>query len=110
MEVEINPEATPPKKPDFYINGASLKGELLEIFISYTGGCEQHSFVLSSTGEIQKSLPPKTPLYLRNTGPPDACREFISDTLYFNMKKVLLKNPKGITFVLNSETLIPTTP
>lgn len=110
MEVEINPEATAPKKPDFLINGAVLKGEVLEIFISYTGGCEQHTFVLSSTGQIQKSLPPKTPLYLQNTGPADACREYITDTLYFNMQKVIRQNPKGITFVLNSETLIPTTP
>lgn len=77
----------------FKIEAASVKRDVLELRISYSGGCEEHAFDLYSTRGIYESKPPQADVYLSHEGNGDACRQLIRKELTFDLSP--LKNPSG---------------
>lgn len=69
----------------YVIDSLALSGDILSIFVNYSGGCKEHSFDLYSNGMFAKSLPPQLSLCLKHTGNDDACRELIMKELKFNV-------------------------
>ena len=56
--------------------------------ISYSGGCEKHSFELLGSRLIQKSLPPKRGIILYHNSNGDSCRELVTEELIFDIRNL----------------------
>lgn len=65
-----------------------LKGDILELVVSYSGGCETHDFVLQGDPRIMKSLPPQMNIVLLHNANQDRCRAHITDTLHYDLSPV----------------------
>jgi hypothetical protein len=82
----------------YHIDSTQVNGDILSVFVNYSGGCQEHSFELYSNGMYAKSLPPQLLLCLRHDNKEDACRELINQELKFNIIK--LKYPGKNTVIL----------
>lgn len=72
----------------FSIKSSSLRGDIMTITVSYSGGCEEHVFELYSTNLYMKSLPPQLNLELEHDANGDACRAMITRELKFDISGV----------------------
>jgi len=68
------------------IKSAKLNGDILELLVSYSGGCKEHFFELVSNGFYMKSLPPKLAIKVLHNNNGDACRSLEEKYLTFNIK------------------------
>jgi hypothetical protein len=91
---------------DYTINSFSMEGDILNINITYRGGCGQHSFELYSNGFLKKSLPPQVDVFLEHkkenalaAGRQEPCSKEIKQTLKFNISA--LKKPNYNLIVVN---------
>jgi len=86
---------------DTQIINTFLSDSILTLNISYSGGCETHSFELIGSKMIQKSLPPVRGIMLIHHANNDDCRELIKQELRFNVSKfkfeedMIMLNLKG---------------
>ena len=74
---------------------------VLEIPISYGGGCKEHEFKMFSNGMYAKSIPPQIRLYLIDEQDKDFCKAMIYDTLYFELNNILQNEYKRFKIILN---------
>ncbi len=88
------------KTDPFTIASVNLQGDLLAIWVTYSGGCETHDFNLIWKGEMLKSLPVQLPLYLNHKSNGDACRASITEEHIFNMASLRQPNAKSVKLVL----------
>jgi len=72
---------------DTQIINTFLADSILTLNISYSGGCEKHSFELIGSKMIQRSLPPVRGIMLIHHANNDDCRELIKQELRFNVNK-----------------------
>jgi len=72
---------------DTQIINTFLSDSILTLNISYSGGCEVHSFELIGSKMTQKSLPPIRGVMLIHHANNDDCRELIKQELRFNVNK-----------------------
>lgn len=91
---------------DFTIISSMIHDDILEVEISYSGGCAEHYFFLYTTLEYMKSLPPKLNLFLVHDANGDVCRELIQETLLFDIKKLQYEAQSKVQLVLNTEYLV----
>lgn len=82
----------------YNIDSMKINGDILSLFINYSGGCKEHSFELFSNAMYAKSLPPQLSLCLRHTNNGDSCRELVNQEIKFNVSK--LKYPGKNTLIL----------
>ncbi len=76
------------KGASYIIDSMKVKGDILSLFVNYSGGCKTHSFELFSDGAYAKSLPPQISICLKHNSNEDACRQLISQELKFNISKL----------------------
>lgn len=67
------------------ILNVNVEGNLMKLSISYSGGCEKHTFKLIGSEAIQKSLPPKRGIMLYHNSNNDSCREMKEENLIFDI-------------------------
>ncbi len=67
------------------VDSLAISGDILSVFVNYSGGCKEHSFDLYSNAMYAKSLPPKLKLFLKHTNNDDGCRELVNAELKFNI-------------------------
>ena len=89
----VNFDRTAIEIASFEIEEARLEGDVFELRVSYSGGCEEHTFDLYSTRGIYESNPPQADVYLSHDGNGDACRQLIREELTFDLTP--LQNPSG---------------
>jgi hypothetical protein len=77
----------------FSILNVALKGDILEIEVSYGGGCREHDFDLQFNGLYKKSMPAQAAIWLVHENHGDACRAMIQKKLYYNISSI--RNPSG---------------
>jgi hypothetical protein len=77
----------------FSILNVALKGDILEIEVSYGGGCREHDFDLQFNGLYKKSMPAQAAIWLVHENQGDACRAMIQKKLYYNISSI--RNPSG---------------
>ena len=70
------------------IDSLKINGDILSIFVNYSGGCMKHDFSLYTNGMYSKSLPPKVTLFLKHINNDDACRELVMNELKFDIKQL----------------------
>ncbi len=83
------------------IEQATLTGDLLQLDISYAGGCQKHEFSLIGSAAISKSLPPRRAIKLIHHNVGDKCKKRIHEKLYFNVEAFAYTKEKGSTIFLD---------
>jgi len=74
------------KETDAYtITDAEVDGKTLRISVSYSGGCDEHTFELFTDGLLMKSLPPKQRFFLKHFAHEDGCERVIEQDLAFDL-------------------------
>ena len=86
LPVSIDKEKYAQDSDPLNIKSAKMNGDVLELIVSYSGGCEEHDFELASNGFYMKSLPPKLALKVIHNSNQDACRSLVEKTLNFDIK------------------------
>jgi len=74
----------------FDLNTAEFSADTLELNVSYSGGCYDHSFNLFMSPPVfMESNPVQANLYLRHRGFDDPCDAIVSTDLKFDIKSVV---------------------
>jgi hypothetical protein len=97
-------KAAPSELLHVAINSMRIEDGVMYLNVSYSGGCEEQSFELRGAELIMKSLPPKRSLVLVRDDKGDACREWITKDLKFDLKPVMLNEDptQQIIFILSN--------
>lgn len=82
------------------ISNAALDGNMLKLTVSYSGGCEDQVFDLVGNEMIMKSLPPKRNMTLVRDSKGDACREYITTELLFDLTELSYQKKNGSEIIL----------
>jgi hypothetical protein len=85
------------------ITGCKIEGNKMFLSVTYSGGCQEHSFKMIGSPSIAKSLPPirSVQLFHQNNG--DSCREFISKVIEIDIKALAYVQQKGSVIYLKVE-------
>jgi len=67
------------------INEAKINNNLLQINVSYAGGCKKHEFQLYGLKGILKSNPPQVIIYLHHNANGDMCEAYLTEGIEFNL-------------------------
>jgi hypothetical protein len=81
----------------------SINGSIMELDIEYTGGCEKSTFQLEGSDVISKSMPPIRSIRLLRTGPADACKKLVMETLQFDIRPLAYQAERGSQIYLQAE-------
>lgn len=73
----------------FTIEDVQLNGNYLEITASYSGGCEAHQFEFIGSRAIMKSYPPKRAVQLIHHANEDHCRQYITQKIRVDLRKMV---------------------
>lgn len=78
------------KKPEnLSIINWTIDGDVLEVVVRYSGGCEEHEFNAYFSGNWLKSLPPQAMVQIEHLNPNnDNCRQMVTDTVRFDATPV----------------------
>ena len=87
------------------VDSLTITGNVLSIFVNYSGGCKEHNFDLFSTDSYEKSLPPQLTLYIKHTNNGDECRELVMRELKFNIAAIK-KNYSALRIKIGNQTVI----
>lgn len=82
----------------YTVDSMSMNKNILSVFVTYSGGCKEHTFELLSNGMYAKSLPPQVSVVLKHTNNGDNCRELVMKELKFDVSA--LKYKSGNTTII----------
>ena len=85
----------------FKILDAKIIGNYLHLNISYSGGCEKHSFKIIGDLLLSKSLPPIRSVKLIHYGNNDACKKLIIENLVIDIIDLAYKQEEGSEIYLS---------
>ena len=85
----------------FKILDAKIIGNYLHLNISYSGGCEKHSFKINGDLQLSKSLPPIRSVKLIHYGNNDACKKLIIENLEIDISDLAYKKEDGSEIYLS---------
>ncbi len=85
----------------FKILDAKIIGNYLHLNISYSGGCEKHSFKINGDLQLSKSLPPIRSVNLIHYGNNDACKKLIIENLVIDISDLAYKKEDGSEIYLS---------
>ena len=85
----------------FKILDAKIIGNYLHLNISYSGGCEKHSFKINGDLQLSKSLPPIRSVKLIHYGNNDACKKLIIENLVIDISDLAYKKEDGSEIYLS---------
>ena len=85
----------------FKILDAKIIGNYLHLNISYSGGCEKHSFKINGDIQLSKSLPPIRSAKLIHYGNNDACKKLIIENLVIDISDLAYKKEDGSEIYLS---------
>ena len=88
------------------IQSAEIKGTSIQLVVSYSGGCIEHSFRLIGSALLTKSLPPQRAVKLIHISNVDQCKKMITDTLMFDVTPLANNASKDKTVVLNLDGVV----
>ncbi len=86
---------------DLTINSAEIVGNNLVLSVTYSGGCEKHSFDMVGSQFIAKSLPPIRQLKLIHKNNGDKCRAIITKTITVDVRDMAERKEPGAEIVFN---------
>ncbi len=75
-------------KDELTIRGGLIDCIVLEIYVSYIGGCGDHEFILLGRPNFKESYPVQIDLYVHHRNIDDYCKAIVVDTLCFDVRRV----------------------
>jgi iron only hydrogenase large subunit-like protein len=87
------------------VDSLSINGDVLSVFVNYSGGCKLHLFELYTDGMYAKSLPPQVTIFLKHIDNGDACRELIMQELKFDISKLKYPNQHTVVVKLGEKNI-----
>ncbi len=75
-------------RDELTISGGAIEGIVLEIYVSYGGGCGDHEFILLGRPDFKESYPVQIDLYVHHRNIDDYCEAIVGDTLCFDVRRV----------------------
>jgi len=91
------------KSDPFSLVSVRIDGDTLFAEVSYSGGCRDHAFKLSTTGAWMKSLPPQMEVWLEHNANEDNCRAVLTETLKFDIRKARYQASEEVVIILNGD-------
>jgi len=85
----------------FEIKGVERTGDILKVEVSYSGGCEQHTFDVLWGGQILLTEPCQINLILTHDANGDACEAYLSKTLEIDLLNLVGDNDSKDSCVYN---------
>ena len=76
------------KTDDFSSDRMSVTGDLLELVVSYGGGCESHDFAVWTTLVFSQSQPPVVNLFVVHDANNDLCEAYLQATLWIDLSPI----------------------
>lgn len=92
-------ETNAPSDP-ITIKAIRVEKNTMFIDITYSGGCEEHTFAVVGSEMISKSLPPIRSVQLIHSAKGDHCRKLVEETLKVDISKLAYKEEVGSTIIL----------
>jgi hypothetical protein len=89
----------------YKLDSLTVNGDVLSAWVSYSGGCKEHSFELISNGMYAKSLPPKLSLCLRHSSDTDMCKKLVMQELKFDLSSVRYKGANSMTVKVGDKSV-----
>lgn len=86
----------------FNVDNMAIDGSILEVTVSYSGGCEEHVFKLYSDQMYMKSYPPQLNLFLEHIDNNDRCRAMIIKKLAFDISGIEYPGTNELIIHLNN--------
>ena len=86
-QVVITPDADGPQWPSdqVTIQGFTIRGDSLELAVTFGGGCRDHAFVLLSDAAWMESYPVQVGVKLGHDANGDTCKALLSRVLRFDL-------------------------
>jgi len=88
----------------YKVDSISIDGDILSVFVNYSGGCKEHTFDLVSNGMYAKSMPPQISVVLKHTNNGDNCRELVMKELKFDVSPLKYKGGNVTVIKLGDKT------
>jgi len=77
------------------IKSVSIKGNFMEMEISYNAGCANHTFEFTGDSKIAKSLPPIRNVQLIHASNGDQCEKVFNRKILIDVSELAYKKEKG---------------
>jgi len=84
---------------NYSIVNAFIDGDILNLDVTYSGGCKEHSFELIGSGQLLKSYPPQRNVLLVHQANGDDCRELMGERIMFNVKNLASENKEVMLII-----------
>lgn len=75
-------------RDELTISGGAIEGIVLEVYVSYGGGCGDHEFILLGRPDFMESYPVQIDLYVHHRNIDDYCDAIVADTLCFDVRRI----------------------
>lgn len=99
--VDLNFNA-PDSNAVFSIEDMKIDGDILQLEVSYSGGCKDHEFKAYFNGMYIKTNPMKAKVFIVHHTNGDNCRALIKQTLRYNLKPVRSGDKGKLIIMLNN--------
>ena len=73
---------------EYVINAATVQDGILHINVSYTGGCETHTFTLVAEPMFLESFPVQLRVSLAHNANGDTCKETLTEDYHFDLTPI----------------------
>lgn len=86
-QIVITHDADAPQWPSdpVTIHAAEVKGDSIELSVSFGGGCREHAFVLLTDGAWMESYPVQLGVRLAHDAEGDSCKAYLSRVVRFGL-------------------------
>ena len=102
-EISVKSNFVIPEIPiDYKIISSHITESILTINLTYSGGCEEHTFELMFNGMYMKSLPRQGSLYLLHNSNGDMCKKLIEKELKYNLAPIVGTSKQDVNYELYS--------
>jgi hypothetical protein len=85
---------------NYSIVNAFIDGNILNLDVTYSGGCKTHNFELIGSNMVAKSLPPQRNVLLVHHANGDDCRELMGERIKFNIQNLAFDG-KDVMLIIN---------
>lgn len=86
----------------FRVVSAISNGDILDLVVSYGGGCKDHEWKMFASDKYAKSYPPKLNLYLKHESNNDLCKALLRDSLRFDLSQIQYKGSDVLHLQMNN--------
>lgn len=100
-QVELKERSAP-----FEIAYADVLNDYLMLQVTYSGGCEDHSFHLLSDGKYTATYPPEIVLHIRHDDHGDRCRGVVDEKRYFDLTNLRYPGTNRVRLVFEKTNKI----